>query len=1495
MQTNRKSALLLLPLRRALLTAAIVTVFAAPASFSGTIFWISPEQGDTVWSNGTNWSAGRPPAVGDTVIFGNKSSILASCGLDLDASVAKIIFRREYAAQFDFNGHTLAITGDTADFRTGGSVSSGNGRGGLSFEGAGQQKFFGGGAGVFFPGVTVRCGPKGSVCCFVNGMTADTLRIVSGALLCGDSLVHRIGNVQAAGGGLDLGSSSLVLTGAGADLSGVRWLSCEKGALVLAGSRVQQVVFSPDSQTIHLLALAGTGGAALSKASGQGIFIDSLEIKSGMLAMVDSASITVNVLLSSHGGLNIPLSHRLTVCAFADFSALDSLQVKGALICEAQKSFVTIIPKSNTSIPSLVVAKGKMQAAVSGIVADTVTVSPACTLSLGKALIHNVNDLETASDAVINFESSTLRFNGDTLDLSSAGTLVPGSGAIEFAGITPQALIPKSGQVHPAIVQSGAGGTTLLSRNLAAGNLLVYGGKFDLNGFFASVDSVKGSSLAGNDTLEFGTSSASLLRARGCVYLDNLSVHGGIRLEMAGAGGQELRLDGNSHIVKLVVMGSGSCQINAQKDARVGVDTLAIRSGLLDLGENPAAPFSMVSGALSASGGGISFGGSALVFTGDTADLSRLSTQPPRQDDGGIEFGGKAAQVYVPKTDAVFPSIIQSGNAGTSVIANGFSCNRLAVKSGVLRLGTALSHTVASHLAITGGGLDFGTSTLAVGADSVDLSGCDTLVPGNGTLSFTGSGGTQIFVPKKNALHPNLIKSGNGTVTLSGPCTAKKLWISGGTFDFGASKCALSGFSAIGGTLATGSDSLIITGNALFTGLSGLFCGTGPVVVRAGSTSPVSIFSCTGQTIGRLVLSALPSGGGARIIAAAGTHLVRYCTFEWGKGGDSAVFDFRQNGAGLAVADSADARALGSGPDKGGIYMGNGAWTFQGNFGLSNYARDNAKIVFSRDSGTQTLTAPLPLADLVHSGKGTLSLASAVRCRNFTQSAGALDFRGNSVLPENDFLLVNGTDSTIAASAGFRIEAGRTISVSGSLRRYCTFTNAPACTVNAGGALIARYAVLKNCLAGRQKGAAFNSADSLGNAGWSFTNKPSPLSGFAAKRGNGLITLAWNRSPEPDVMRYLIYSASGTGAAAKFDSTRSAIDTTATISGLTNGKTYSFCVSVLDSAGYESDCSGPVSGVPDSGLLDISASRLSFGKVPLGASRDSIVTLYNGCSDTLAVSLVVLSSAAFTRHLQAIRIPPRNSLQDTLRFTPKTGAPDSGLVVYLSNAASSPDTIRVFGEGLSPRLTKSLDTVVFELADPTKPAFRTVLLKNAGNDTLRVSQVTRLGTGDFIWDSMFTLSAISDLAPGDSCLDTVRFFPKKAGVYSALFLVKSNCVTPLDTLAVLGKIGPPPASQAAASPAIPKDFSLADAVVMGKSVIFKYGLPSASHVTLDIYNAIGRFIDRPLELTEAAREYQFTWDASQFSRGIYFCRFKANDADDGETKFIKTIRLVFSK
>lgn len=799
----------------------------------------------------------------------------------------------------------------------------------------------------------------------------------------------------------------------------------------------------------------------------------------------------------------------------------------------------------------------------------------------------------------------------------------------------------------------------------------------------------------------------------------------------------------------------------------------------------------------------IDFGTSTLQFAGDTLDLSRCGVSPCQSCDGAISFSGINPQGFVPNDIMTYPSIIQNGPNPTTIIRNGLSCRRLVIQSGTLRLGTGLSHTVTTLLQTNGGTLDFGSSTMNAAADTVDFRGLVNLVAASGTLSFIGATGTQIFLPKPNVLHPDITKSQNGTVRVAGALRAKKFWMSAGTFDPDGSRCELTGFSAKGGTFITGRDSMIITGNANFSDLSELVPGNAPVVVRASGNNPVVSFSSTTQTIGHLVLSSMPSLEGiARIVAAKGIHRASRLTFQWNRSADSAIFDFRQNGAGLSAEDTVDVRPENSGNDKGAILMGSGSWTFSGDVTLTNQVCDSSTVIFSRSDTRQTISVAQPLNNVIHSGGGSLVLGGRLACRNFTQSGGALDFKGLSINSTNDFSLLAGYGPSIAPSSlPWKISAGRNVFLSGSPDSQLVIGNAPACTLSAGKSLTVRSSVLKHCAAVLTKGTAYNSTDSGGNSNWTFITRPLPIG--------------------------------------------------------------------------------------------ISADSISFGNVSAGSSRDTIVSLSNACNDTVTIFLVQLAGSNFSHSIRSCKVLPHRTVYDTILYAPDDAGPDSGRVVFLSNAESSPDTVLLRGIGRGPRLRCSADTVSFGTMVLSRSIFRTVVMKNTGTDTLLLSQSIQPADRTQDFDSVFSVSPAHACAPQDSLVDTIRFFPSKAGTFFAFLILKTNCLAAYDTVLITarGSVGVAEDSRQV----MPKDFSFQEVSALEKSVLFKYGLPATSKVTLEIYDAIGRFLERPIESVFGASEYQFVWDASHLSRGIYFCRLKATDGTSSESKFVKTLRVVFSK
>ncbi|MCH7938800.1 MAG: fibronectin type III domain-containing protein [Candidatus Marinimicrobia bacterium] len=96
--------------------------------------------------------------------------------------------------------------------------------------------------------------------------------------------------------------------------------------------------------------------------------------------------------------------------------------------------------------------------------------------------------------------------------------------------------------------------------------------------------------------------------------------------------------------------------------------------------------------------------------------------------------------------------------------------------------------------------------------------------------------------------------------------------------------------------------------------------------------------------------------------------------------------------------------------------------------------------------------------------------------------------------------------------------------------------------------------------------------------GWPAPDAPTNLT---AAPGGGQITLTWSPNGEADFLRYRIYGGTDANPTTQVDSTTAGInDTTATIPGLSNGTTYYYRITAVDSAGNESGYSNEVNAVP---------------------------------------------------------------------------------------------------------------------------------------------------------------------------------------------------------------------------------------------------------------------------------------------------------------------------
>lgn len=104
---------------------------------------------------------------------------------------------------------------------------------------------------------------------------------------------------------------------------------------------------------------------------------------------------------------------------------------------------------------------------------------------------------------------------------------------------------------------------------------------------------------------------------------------------------------------------------------------------------------------------------------------------------------------------------------------------------------------------------------------------------------------------------------------------------------------------------------------------------------------------------------------------------------------------------------------------------------------------------------------------------------------------------------------------------------------------------------------------------------------------WNFTTResvaPSAPSGLAAAAGNAQVSLTWTANPEADLNGYNVYRSETSGSGyAKVNLAGSITGTTYTDTGVTNGTTYYYVITAVDTTGNESGYSSEASATPSS-------------------------------------------------------------------------------------------------------------------------------------------------------------------------------------------------------------------------------------------------------------------------------------------------------------------------
>ncbi len=173
----------------------------------------------------------------------------------------------------------------------------------------------------------------------------------------------------------------------------------------------------------------------------------------------------------------------------------------------------------------------------------------------------------------------------------------------------------------------------------------------------------------------------------------------------------------------------------------------------------------------------------------------------------------------------------------------------------------------------------------------------------------------------------------------------------------------------------------------------------------------------------------------------------------------------------------------------------------------------------------------------------------------------------------------------------------------------------------------------------------------------------------------------------------------------------------------------------------------------------------------------------------------------------------------------------------------------------------------------------TFTISNTGNQPLVISEF-KSNSPTFV-----VKPAQQTIALGGTQKDTIRFSPTAVGNITAKIVIISNSVP--DTISVSGNAT---LTGVAEDLPLPTVYSIAQNFPnpFNPTTMINYQLPMTNHVSLKVYDAIGREVATLVNEVKEAGSYSAQFDASKFSSGIYFYMIKAGN-------FTATKKLVLIK
>lgn len=288
------------------------------------------------------------------------------------------------------------------------------------------------------------------------------------------------------------------------------------------------------------------------------------------------------------------------------------------------------------------------------------------------------------------------------------------------------------------------------------------------------------------------------------------------------------------------------------------------------------------------------------------------------------------------------------------------------------------------------------------------------------------------------------------------------------------------------------------------------------------------------------------------------------------------------------------------------------------------------------------------------------------------------------------------------------------------------------------------------------------------------------------------------------------------------------------------------------------------SGTTDVTML-IEPTDISFGNVPVGAVKDSTLTITNGGNDTLRISAITVDDARFMLVSSVANIPPAGTLGFTVRFSPDATGAFNGSFTITSNASGSPHVIAVDGVGVNdPAISFDPAELDFGEVETGKSKDLPLTIHNTGTLTLSVTALTS-SHADFV-----PQHTAFEIPGGASFAATIRFTPSAIGDRAGTLSIVSNAASSPDAVELRGT--GTDVSPVESPRSVPGVFTLHRNYPnpFQPSTTIRYDLETSAPVHLTVHDAVGRTVATLVDEIQHPGEYRARWNAATAGPGLYF-------------------------